>query len=591
MSRNVYFVRRGARVMGPYTARALKDMASSGEVEATDMVSQDEATWVAAGEVQGLGIGGAPRIAFDVFISYSTYNKPEADATCSRLEAQGIKCWIAPRDITPGTEWTEAIIEGIEQSQVMVLIFSEHANASAQVRREVERAISKELPVVPFRVENVKPTRALEFCLGNTHWFDAYNPPLEAHIDRLAGIVRRLLGGEGEGPLEMPANGTDVQVPLAEQPVQTAAAAAVDAAGAEKQAATATGAASAAGNVGPARTVKAPPLVAARVKTDKKDAAEREPLHRMWWLSALGGAALLLGLVMVVVVGAFIASHRPKPSPGTQGTSGSVSAKEQEKVIDDAVQEGVDAEDARNYSAAKKSFEKAAALGDGEAMCRLGLLSEEGLGGPRNYAVARDWYQKAIAAGDPYAPTCLGRMYIDGVGVDLDEAEALKFFKIAADRGNAAGMTELARLYRYGESTPHNPEEAARLLQRAVALGSDAAMNSLGTMYVTGEGVKQDYDKAMELYQKGAAKGNSSAMLNVGVMFAKGDGRSRDYFEAMKWYQKSADAGNSMAMELIGDLYANGWGVTADRATAATWYRRAVAAGNSHAADALRQMQ
>jgi TPR repeat protein len=577
MSRNVYFVRRDARVMGPYTARALKELAGAGEVLATDMVSQDEATWVAAGEVAGLGLGAEEgRRAFDVFISYSTFNKPEADATCSRLEAQGIKCWIAPRDITPGTEWTEAIIEGIEQSQVMVLIFSEHANASAQVRREVERAISKELPVVPFRVENVKPTRALEFCLGNTHWFDAYSPPLEEHIDRLAGIVRRLLGGEGEGSLEMPAHGTEVQVPLAERTVRGEAGMEGDAG---------SGGSAGAGVAG----VKIPPLSRGGMKAALKGPGEREPIHRLWWMGALGGAALLMGLLLVVIVGAFIASHRPKG--GGTATQGTVSARERQAAVDAAIEEGLTAEDNGNYSAAMKAFEKAAALGDGEAMCRLGLLAEEGLGGPRNYAVARDWYQKGTAAGDPYAPTCLGRMYVDGMGVDLDEKEALKYFKIATERGNASGMTELARLYRMGETTPHNPEEAAKLLEKAVALGSDSAMNSLGTMYVTGEGVAQDYAKAMELYQKGAAKGNPSAMMNVGVMFAKGDGRPRDYVEAMKWYQKAADAGNAVAMELIGDLYANGRGVPADRATAVKWYRQAVAGGNSHAAESLREVQ
>ncbi len=144
-------------------------------------------------------------IPFDAFISYSSGNKLEADAVCAKLEGAGIRCWIAPRDILPGREWGEAIIDGLDRSRLMILIFSEQANASPQVRREVERAVSKEMPIIPFRIQNTKPTRALEYSLSNTHWFDAFDPPLERHIARLEAIVRQFLsasGGTGRTPLE-----------------------------------------------------------------------------------------------------------------------------------------------------------------------------------------------------------------------------------------------------------------------------------------------------------------------------------------------------------------------------------------------------
>lgn len=53
-----------------------------------------------------------------------------ADAVYAGLEARGIRCWMAPHKIRPGTDWGAAIIEAIETSKVMVLIFSAHANAS-----------------------------------------------------------------------------------------------------------------------------------------------------------------------------------------------------------------------------------------------------------------------------------------------------------------------------------------------------------------------------------------------------------------------------------------------------------------------------
>ena len=115
----------------------------------------------------------------DVFLSYSSKDKTWADSACAVLEQHRIRCWIAPRDITPGDEWGAGIIKGLNASRVMVLIFSDHANASSQVRKEVERAISKELPVLAFRIQNVAPKDAMEFNLSNIHWVDAFTPPVE----------------------------------------------------------------------------------------------------------------------------------------------------------------------------------------------------------------------------------------------------------------------------------------------------------------------------------------------------------------------------------------------------------------------------
>ena len=80
-------------------------------------------------------------IAKDVFISHSAKDKAVADAVCAKLEAVEIGCWIAPRDVMPGTDWSAAIVDGITQSRVFVLIFSAKANCSGHVKREVELAI------------------------------------------------------------------------------------------------------------------------------------------------------------------------------------------------------------------------------------------------------------------------------------------------------------------------------------------------------------------------------------------------------------------------------------------------------------------
>lgn len=134
-------------------------------------------------------------MAHDVFISHSARDKTTADAVCARLEAAGIKCWIAPRDVIPGLDWSEAIVNAITNCRAMVLIFSSSANTSTQIKREVERAVHKGRVIIPFRIEDVEPSGALEYFISTPHWLDALTPPMEKHISRLAGTVRALLEG------------------------------------------------------------------------------------------------------------------------------------------------------------------------------------------------------------------------------------------------------------------------------------------------------------------------------------------------------------------------------------------------------------
>lgn len=130
---------------------------------------------------------------FDIFISHSSKDKSTADAACAMLEVAGIRCWIAPRDIAPGREYGAAIVDAIGHCRAMVLIFSADANASAQISREIEHAVRKGVTIVPVRIENVEPTKSMEYFLGSIHWLDALTPPLERHLQRLAQTLKAIL--------------------------------------------------------------------------------------------------------------------------------------------------------------------------------------------------------------------------------------------------------------------------------------------------------------------------------------------------------------------------------------------------------------
>jgi hypothetical protein len=129
----------------------------------------------------------------DVFVSYSQPDREQAFEIVGQLEARGIKVWIAPRDIAPSSEWAAEIIEAIGASKIMVLLFSGASNSSPQVRREVERAVHRQVPVLTVRIEEALPTKSMEYFLSAQHWLDAFPPPLTRYCEQLCRRVSALL--------------------------------------------------------------------------------------------------------------------------------------------------------------------------------------------------------------------------------------------------------------------------------------------------------------------------------------------------------------------------------------------------------------
>jgi hypothetical protein len=129
----------------------------------------------------------------DVFVSYSHKDKLIADRVCASLEQRRIRCWVAPRDIAPGSDWSSSIIDAIGESRVMVLIFSANSNVSQQVLREVERAVAKGVQVTPLRLEDVTPSKSLEYFLSSCHWLDVDSKQLDNHLTNLGNHVKLML--------------------------------------------------------------------------------------------------------------------------------------------------------------------------------------------------------------------------------------------------------------------------------------------------------------------------------------------------------------------------------------------------------------
>lgn len=123
-----------------------------------------------------------------VFLSHSSIDAKVAAGLCVELENNGISCFLAPRDIRSGHEYAEEIIFGIDKSDVMILVLSNNSNTSPHVLREVERAVSKNVPIIVYRIEDVILTKSMEYFLMSHQWV---NGKTESYQD-MVNAVRNL---------------------------------------------------------------------------------------------------------------------------------------------------------------------------------------------------------------------------------------------------------------------------------------------------------------------------------------------------------------------------------------------------------------
>src|SRR5580658_4893546 len=135
--------------------------------------------------------GVTPDSAGDVFVSYASQNAATANALVTALERQGLKCWIAPRDVAPGALYADEIINAINGTKVLVLVLSENAVASPHVGKELERASSKRKPIVTLRTDTALLTTAFEYFLSESQWIDIAADGTEIAFGKVVTAVRR----------------------------------------------------------------------------------------------------------------------------------------------------------------------------------------------------------------------------------------------------------------------------------------------------------------------------------------------------------------------------------------------------------------
>jgi tetratricopeptide (TPR) repeat protein len=140
---------------------------------------------------QGSAIGREDRGPPPIFISFATADRTEALKVCKAIERRGIKCWISIRDVQPGENYQEAIVQSLRHARAVALVFSDAANTSGEIKKELSLASRYNVPVIALRLKNVEPSDAFAYELSTRQWINAFEGWDKA-IDTLVGRIGQL---------------------------------------------------------------------------------------------------------------------------------------------------------------------------------------------------------------------------------------------------------------------------------------------------------------------------------------------------------------------------------------------------------------
>ena len=171
----------------------------------------------------------------------------------------------------------------------------------------------------------------------------------------------------------------------------------------------------------------------------------------------------------------------------------------------------------------------------------------------KDFSEARRLYEKAAAAGYPMALNNIGGMYEGGDGVRADNAEAARWYRRAVDAGEPIAMVDLGWL-KEGHGIARDCAEAVQLYETAAKAGIPSAMNNLGLLYLRGQCVRRDFAEARRLFEQCTALGNAGCMNGMGVIYNEGDGVPRDAKLARQWYEKAAALGDREARQNLAEM-------------------------------------
>ncbi|MFT5135201.1 MAG: hypothetical protein ACI9XU_000691 [Arenicella sp.] len=557
----------------------------------------------------------------EIFISHASADKEIADAMTAALEGAGLQCWIAPRNIRPGDTWGGSIVRAIESSKMMVIIFSENSNASRQVLREVERAVQKDVVLMPFRIDEDTPTGDMEYFLSATHWLDALTPNLDGHLRKLVRISNSILekptssigentGSRGSSVKNVESRtGVSSTIPKSLHPTSNAFASNLNSNTSAK--------------TDGAQSVESTNRTE---NTNKAESADITNKVKNKQITQTGHTAELK-------------LEARRAPPGTK-TKHSQAAKSKKVEVNNNNQNTNDLSVNTNKSAGEKNksinllllpalilvaiivwflVQKTDFFGNEEVETALfidtPMSAEPTTGQPTSVDVTEslavpksDYGDQDVQAAqrtETEAETAIvNREVATAESASADDVYPDKNLATQAQDNSDQGASEQSDSEEDSADNSSQVNEAtvapgivkpkidviSPLLARAND-GDIGAILELSERYLDGRGVDRDQLESVRLLEIAANNGSAPAQNKLANYYANGKIVPRDDEQALIWYTLAAQQGDINAQYSLGEIYEFGFGAEANLSEAKKWYGQAAAQGHTKAAIFLKKFQ
>lgn len=234
------------------------------------------------------------------------------------------------------------------------------------------------------------------------------------------------------------------------------------------------------------------------------------------------------------------------------------------------------------------------------ATYKAAVCYELGAGPRKDFVRALKFYRKAAALGDPQAMYKLGMILLNGaMHLPKNEREGITWLKRAAfvaDEDNPEALHELGLVYERGsvKSVIMDERYSRELYTKAAQFGYAPSQYKLGNCYEMGR-LTCDIDprRSIAWYTRAAEQGHAEAELALSGWYLTGAENilEQNDREAFLWAKKSAEQEFPNAQYAVAYFYEVGLGTEESMDIAIKWYARAAENGNERASDRLKQIE
>lgn len=118
----------------------------------------------------------------DIFISYSTKDRPHALALVEQLRVAGLSVWIDQQGIDAATSWSKEIADALEACSTFMLLLSPNSIASENVAKELAVAAELKKHIIPVELERVQLKREFLYHLTGLQRVSHTNVDAIVHV-------------------------------------------------------------------------------------------------------------------------------------------------------------------------------------------------------------------------------------------------------------------------------------------------------------------------------------------------------------------------------------------------------------------------